>query len=332
MTVRRLIAGSVACLLIHGVAQAQGGTIDPQCRGGTVTERITQDACQKAIDIFTFMVPQLGVGLTGGNAISGEHSVIGRSGHSSLGIRFNVVQARLPQIDDVTLAIGGAAASDYDVKDQPIPIPTIDAAVGLFRGMPIGGSYAFGVDALLNLSILPSMTVGDVEISVPDGPLKLGIGARISIVTESVLTPGISFTWLRRELPHVAVKGSPGGDEIDIDDFQVKTTAWRGVIGKNFGVLSISGGFGQDRYESSTIATVKVTRLGVTTTAGPIIAVQKLTRDNAFGALALNFGLLSIVVEGGRASGGDLKTYNTFGSDRADDKLTYGSLGLRFRF
>ncbi|MBC7895636.1 MAG: hypothetical protein H7066_09485 [Cytophagaceae bacterium] len=198
--------------------------------------------------------------------------------------------------------------------------------------MPIGGSYAFGVDALLNLSILPSMTVGDLEVSVPDGPVKLGVGARVSLVTESVLTPGISFTWLKRDLPHIAVKGTPGSDEIDIDDFQVKTTAWRGVIGKNFGFLSISGGFGQDTYKTSTLANVRVTRLGLTTSAGPIVATQKLTRDNAFGSLALNFGLLSIVGEGGRASGGDLKTYNTFGTDRADDPLTYGSLGLRFRF
>ncbi|MBC7895637.1 MAG: hypothetical protein H7066_09490 [Cytophagaceae bacterium] len=112
MTVRRLVAGSVAFALVHGVAQAQGGTVDPQCRSGTLAERVTQDVCQKAIDLFTFMVPQLGGGLTGGNAISGEHSVIGRPGHTSLGIRFNVVQARLPQIDDITPAITGAVASD----------------------------------------------------------------------------------------------------------------------------------------------------------------------------------------------------------------------------
>lgn len=331
MKVRRLIA-ALAVAFVPGVLRAQGGTIDSQCRNTTPAQRITQDACQKAVDLFTFMAPQLGAGLTGGNAISGEHSVIGRAGHTSLGLRFNVVQARLPQIDDITPAVTGAVASDYEIKDQAIPIPTIDAALGLFRGVPIGGSYAFGADLLLNLAILPSMTAGDLEIDVKGNSVKLGIGGRVSLVTESVLTPGITFTYIRRDLPAVSVMSSPGADEIDIDDFQVKTSAWRGVVGKNIGFVSISGGFGQDTYETSTVAEVRITRLGITTSAGPIVAVQKLKRDNAFGSLALNFGLLSIVGEGGRASGGSLRTFNTFGSDRADDPMTYGSLGLRFRF
>ncbi|MCC6319193.1 MAG: hypothetical protein IT361_16085 [Gemmatimonadaceae bacterium] len=331
---RRHIAAALigTALLPRGNATAQGGTIDSQCRATTVAERTTQDACQKAIDLFLFMAPQLGGALTGGNAISGEHSVIGRGGHSSVGIRFNVVNARLPLVDDVSPAITGAVASDYAIKEQVIPVPTIDAAVGIFRGVPIGGSYAFGLDGLLNVAVVPSLSAGDFEVSLPDGPVRLGIGARVSLVSESVLTPGISFSFLRRDLPHLAVKGSPGADEIEIDDFQVRTSAWRGVIGKSLGVVVLTGGFGQDRYRTSTIAQVRVTRGGVTTSASRIVATQTMRRDNAFGSVALDLGAFALVAEGGRASGGRVATYNTFAGKRADDPLTYGSAGFRFRF
>ena len=63
--------GACSALLVVGaiatpttVARAQG--IDPRCPGGSVQNVVAQDACQKAIDIFAFMTPQLGIGLVGG--------------------------------------------------------------------------------------------------------------------------------------------------------------------------------------------------------------------------------------------------------------------------
>ena len=332
MKVRGVTLGLALVAAGAQAARAQGGSVDTQCRAGTPSERITQDACQKALDLFTYLAPQLAGGLAGGNALSGEHSVVGGPGHTSIGLRLNAVHARIPQIDALTPAIAGAVASNYRVSEHYIPVPTIDAAVGVFRGVEIGGATALGVDALLNLSVLPSVKTSDVEVSLPDGPLKLGFGARISLVSESVVTPGISLTYLRRDLPRIAVTGSPSSDEIQVNDFQVKTSAWRGVIGKNLGPIAITAGFGQDTYTTSALATVLVSRGGITTKAGPIGATQKLTRDNAFASVALNLPVVSIVGEGGRASGGSLATYNTFAGTRADDQLTYASLGMRFRF
>lgn len=313
-------------------ALGQGGSVDTQCRGGTAVERITQDACQKSIDLFTLLAPQLGGGIAGGNAISGEHSVIGRPGHASLGVRINAVRAQIPKVDARVPVLTGATASDYEVAEHYVPIPTIDAAFGVFRGVPIGGVMALGVDALLNLSILPTLTTGDIKVTLPGGPAKLGIGARVSLVAEDVVTPGISFTYLKRDLPQVTVVATPATDELRVDDFQVKTSAWRGTIGKSLGVFAITAGFGQDKYETGAVATVTVTRNGVATKAGPIVATQVLTRDNAFGSIALRLPVVSISAEFGRASGGSLKTFNTFGTARADDPLTYVSVGVRVRY
>ncbi|MGQ0646234.1 MAG: hypothetical protein ACT4P7_01615 [Gemmatimonadaceae bacterium] len=327
-----MIGASVLLALCTSDARSQGGTIDPQCRAGTVNERVTQDACQKALDLFTFLAPQLGTALAGGNAVSGEHSTLNGPGRFSIGLRANAAGARLPQIDERTPAVTGAVASDYRIEDQIVPVPTIDAAVGIFRGIPIGGTQAFGLDALLNLAYIPELSEGDIDVTLPSGSLKLGFGGRVSIMRESIITPGISVTYLRRDLPAVTVTGSPGSDELAVENFQVKTSAWRGVIGKNFGPIVLLGGIGQDTYETSALVEVRVTRGGITSTAGPIAAVQRVRRDNVFGSMALNIAMLSIVGEVGRASGGTLTTLNTFSGDRADDELDYASFGLRFRW
>lgn len=331
MTIRIPGAALAALMLLTSAAGAQGGTIDPQCRSGTLQERATQDACQKALDLFSFLAPQLGVAIAGGNAASGEHSSLHGPGHFSLGVRANVLSARIPRITQHDPVITGAAASDYDTDSHVVGVPTLDAAVGVYRGIPIGGTNTMGLDLLVNLSYIPDFSTDGVDVSVTGSSFKVGIGGRLTVVEETFVTPGIVVTYLRRDLPAVDVSASPGDDEIRVDDFQVKTSSWRAVIGKNFSMLGVTVGGGQDQVETSALASVTVTSV-TTVQAGPFAAVQDVTRDNLFGSLSLNLPLVSFVGEVGRTSGGRIATYNTFGGDRADDAMTYGSVGVRFRW
>lgn len=325
------MAGMLVVALWATTAQGQGGTIDPQCRAGTTQERATQDACQKALDLFTYLAPQLGAAIAGGNAVSGEHSALSGPGRFSIGFRANAIRSRLPRVDDVTPVITGARASAYAVKDQLVPVPTVDAAVGLFRGFPVGGTYALGIDGLVNVAYLPSLDTDEVKVTLQDGSFKLGFGARVALVQESNLSPGISVSYLQRDLPAVDVLATPGDDRIAVNDFQVSTKAWRAVIGKNLKFVSVAAGVGQDTYETSARSDVSVVRAGVTYAAGPVTSIQTLKRDNAFGSVSLNLSLLSIVGEYGRSSHGRLTTYNTFGATRADDAVEYLSVGVRIR-
>jgi hypothetical protein len=331
MTIRIPGAALAALMLLTSAAGAQGGAIDPQCRSGTLQERATQDACQKALDLFAFLAPQLGVAIAGGNAASGEHSSLRGPGHFSLGVRANVLSARFPRITQHEPVITGAEASDYDTETQVVGVPTLDAAVGIYRGFPIGGTNTMGLDLLVNVSYIPNFSTDGVDVSVTGSSFKVGIGGRLTVVEETFMTPGIAVTYLRRDLPAVDVSASPGNDEIRVNDFQVKTSAWRAVIGKNFSMLGVTVGGGQDQVETSALASVTVTSV-TTVQAGPIAAVQDVTRDNLFGSLSLNLPLVSLVGEFGRTSGGRIATYNTFGGDRADDAMTYGSVALRFRW
>ena len=319
----------VAVCLGASAANAQGGAIDSQCRAGTLSERFTQDACQKAIDLFQFMAPQLGVTIVGGNAVLGEHSAMRGPGHFSVGVRANAITSRLPQVDNQTPAITGATRSDYAVDKQVIGAPALDAAVGLFRGFPVAGTYALGLDALVNVAYIPSVDRQDVKLELPDGSFKFGFGGRLGVMQETFLTPGLAVTYLRRDLPTMNVLGRVNSDELNVRDMQVQSSAWRAVLGKNFSVFGISLGAGQDRYETSADVQVSVDRAGQRVTSSVVQAEQIMTRRNVFANLSLNLSVLRLVGEVGRVTGGKVSTYNAFGGHDANGAIDYASFGLR---
>src|SRR5215470_15776475 len=77
------------------------GLSSPQCSGGGAGSvgLIAQDACQQAYDVYQLLAPQLGLALTGGNATAGQGGVLGGLGHFSVGVRGNVFNGKLPQVD-----------------------------------------------------------------------------------------------------------------------------------------------------------------------------------------------------------------------------------------
>src|SRR5215207_7123471 len=125
-TLRTVVAlsGLAVALSVPAALQAQG--IDPSCPGLTLPDRAAQDACQKAVDIFAFMTPQLGIGLVGGNATLGTGGALGGIGHFSIGVRGNGIRGRVPQVDDVNAAITGAVRSDYGVNAQVVGLPAVE--------------------------------------------------------------------------------------------------------------------------------------------------------------------------------------------------------------
>src|SRR6476659_4826677 len=109
----RLFVLFAAVAFTATTASAQG--VDTgRCPPGTVNgfgvpdqTRASQDACQKAIDLFQYMAPQLGVAITGGNATLGRGGTLGGLGHFSAGLRVNLVQGSLPQVQNTTPSVTG---------------------------------------------------------------------------------------------------------------------------------------------------------------------------------------------------------------------------------
>jgi hypothetical protein len=326
--------GFVLTLAFLVGAAATANAQSSSCPGGTLGSKaqVTQDACQKAVDIFQYMAPQLGGAITGGNATLGQGGALGGLGHFTIGIRLNAIQGSVPKITEgaVTPVPTGARASNYNTSDIPLPMPVADAAVGVFQGVPLGLTNVLGIDLLASASYIPNAEENGVSIE-PDNPIKLGYGARVGIIQESIITPGVSFTFLKRDLPILSLKGATTGATFNVANFDEETTAWRFVAAKSFVVFGLALGIGQDKYQSSGTATATATVATLTQTSDTIPVSQEMSRTNVFGDLSFNIPFFRIVLEAGEVTGGaQPTTLNTFAGRGIVASRWYGSFGARF--
>jgi hypothetical protein len=329
MHVRAVVFGTV---LAAGPLLGQGA-IDPQCPAGTMQQRATQDACQKAIDTFRFLAPQLGIAITGGSATLGQGTAFGGIGKFSLGVRANLIPGRIPRVDLVTPSPLGATQTTYEVKEGVLPFPTLDAALGVFPGLVMsGGAKLLAIDLIANLAYVPDVSEENVSITAPDGSLKLGVGARVGVIQEHGAAPGLGVSYLRRDLPRIDVVARINSDRLAVRSIDVESQAWRIMLQKTLSPITLVLGAGRDRYNTAATADVEVSVGGVTFNSSDINASQRLNRDNIFADVALNLAVLRVVGELGYVRGGTVNTYNQFGSSRADEAHPYGSLGIRVTF
>ena len=288
------------------------------------------------MDLFRYVAPQLGTSIAGGNATLGQGGNLGGLGHFSLGLRVNAVQGSLPQIQNVPISTGGAQRTPpIDTKSQYFPMPTADLAIGVFKGLPLAITNVGGIDLLVSASYVPEFNSSGVSVKVPNGSLKLGYGARVGILQESLLVPGIAVSYLVRDLPTLNIAGASGNDSLYVNNLSLKTKAWRLTASKSLLLFGLAAGVGQDKYDASTDISAHVAArplLNPATNAGPISVSQNLTRTNVFADLSMNLLILKLTGEIGQVSGGTINTYNTFSGKQAADSRIYGSVGARFGF
>ena len=326
----RMYVALAALVAAPGTLAAQSGT----CPSGT-----TQDACQKAVDLFHYMAPQIGTVIAGGNATLGQGGTLGGLAmfpfphpKISIGLRVNALQGSVPDLEQVSPAIGDRQSSTIPVNDQVLPGPAADLAIGIFKGLPLGLTNFGGVDLLLSALYLPEFDKSNVSLDLPDGGLKLGYGARVGLLQESIVIPGISFTWLKRDLPKANLSGSTqnavAGADLSVNNLEVNTTSWRVVASKSLVFFGLALGAGQDRYSSQ--ADISGTAGGV---ASAVTRVeQNMKRTNYFADLSMNLMLLKIIGEVGMVQGGEVETFNRWDGTQPADKRLYGSVGARLSF
>src|SRR5207253_4698081 len=223
---------------------------------------------------------------------------LGGLGHFSAGLRVNAVQGSLPQIQNITLSTSGATNTPaIDTKSQIIPMPTADLAIGIFKGLPLAITNVGGVDLLVSAAYLPEFNNSGVSVKVPNGSLKLGYGARVGILQESLLVPGISVSYLVRDLPTLNIAGANGGDSLYVNNLSLKTKAWRVTASKSLILFGLAAGVGQDKYDAATDISAHVAArplLSPAANAGPVSISQNLTRTNIFADLSMNLLLFTL--------------------------------------
>lgn len=333
---RRILPVAVLATLSAALSPASAQGRPASCATGTPQQVATADACEKATDLFAYMMPQLGTALVGSSHTLGVGSTLGGFPHFALALRVNAVRGDLPDVSSMSVAADGANADDIETNSQFVALPGVDFALGIWKGFPMGVSRIGGIDLIGNLTYVPEIEDedGGVSITPTGGSTKIGLGARVGLLEQSLVVPGVSFSYLVRDVPTLDLAASSGNDEFALEDFSVKTTSWRLAAQKNLLLFQLGAGVGQDTYKSSADITVTVN--------DPIIPVvgsastttsqdQSITRTTMYGSLGFNLFLAKVVAEVGRVSGGDVPTYNTF-SEEADKARLYGSLGIRISF
>jgi len=324
--------GSLILVALIAAAPAAGSqSVDARCSDPAFVGAAREggDACQKVVDIYRYMGGQLGALVAGGNAVLGQGGTLGGFPHFTIALRANAMRASIPDVNGTGISIGEPRRSTYDMNEKWVAIPQVDAALGIFRGFPVGITRVGAVDAIASVAYVPDVRSGSVSIASTDGSLKLGYGARLGIIGESALVPGIAITYLERELPATTITAREGDNTLTISDLHVKARSWRVVASKSFFMLGVAAGVGQDEYRAGTSLTYDVE--GVRPERPFALAISP-KRTNMFVDLSVTpFPFVRVVGELGRVSGGEAQTYNRF-DPAADDGRLYGSVGLRIGF
>ena len=129
----------------------------PDGRSAIDPKRIAQDACQQASTSFSYMAPQLGTALAGGNATLGQGGALGGLGHF-VGRRSR--QCLLDGLGSQISQRSDAPRAHVSATSRPrirsiSACRSLDAAIGLFKGFPLGLTNVGGVDAIVNADIHP---------------------------------------------------------------------------------------------------------------------------------------------------------------------------------
>ncbi|HEU4993517.1 MAG TPA: hypothetical protein VFT29_01785 [Gemmatimonadaceae bacterium] len=329
----RSIATSFAVLLVARALDAQ--SVSPLCPGGTAQEVAVQDACQQAVDFFSYMRPQLGIAIAGGNTTLGQGGALGGFPHFAVSLRVNAVRGNVPNVES-TRFTGASPSRAIETEDTFLGLPAADVAIGVFKGFPLGMTNVGGIDLLVSASYVPKLDVngssGTTSVE-PDSPLQIGYGARVGIIQESLLMPGVGVSILRRSLPKTTITGvlSPSNDSLSVRDLDLKATSWRITASKSLVLFTIAAGVGQDTYDASTTIAAVVHGVPVLNRVAmnPVALEGQMRRTNYFANLSANIVTFKLIAETGMVSGGNATTFNTFSTEANASRL-YGSLGIRF--
>ncbi len=319
MTVRPFAAAALFAAVLTLPAAAQG---NPECSSYQAVPR-AYNSCNAAIDGTRAFHPLAGLLMTGGNPVLADFGSLGGLGHAHVTIRGNAARVILPSRN-----YNGSTATVPPGDSVFAPIPAVEAAIGLIGGK----GKNLGVDLLGSATLLPTSVVDNLSVDpnarkIGSVALGLGYGVRVGVMDDSKLLPGLSFSFMRRELPRLTYGSLANGDDF-VYDVQVKTSSVRAELGKTFKVITIGAGLGYDWYRGD--ANI-VFRNPVTTLPEPQIAIP-LSADRAvvYGDAGLNLGPVRLVGELGYQLGKDQRLTTTFtGFDTKAGKVFFsGGLQL----
>jgi hypothetical protein len=252
----------VGAALAAATPLAAQNNIDNVC---TTVPAQAQDECAIVAQAVDAAQPQLGILMAGGNPILGTASTggvrLGLIPRVSFTGRVNVVGARLPDIRELE----GGEADQFAV---PAPAVGANVSIGLTQGFslaPMIGGFG-ALDLLGSVSVLPLSLLDDFG----DNAFSWGAGARVGLIRESFVTPGVSVSVMYRDLgevafgdvcsgtegPSVSAPADPtrrscaGDGDFGEISFGLSNWSTRAAISKRLLGLGLTAGVGYDKFNT----------------------------------------------------------------------------------
>jgi hypothetical protein len=341
-------------LLSAGPLGAQQGDLAAAC--AQVPEGQALATCLAVAQAVESAQPQVGMVIAGGNP------VLGAAGRGGLRIggplpdvdvtaRVNLVFLRLPDI--LAAEAGGTVQRLNQTLGIPAPALAGSAAVAVFPGFNVApGIGGIGsVDVLGSAAWLPFRTLGIRGFDVESPDAAWGVGARVGLLRESFVLPGVSVSVMRRSLGRVAFGNVCRGQELQFEmtndtecvgpgdrgEFEFDLINWstRALVGKRLFGAGLAAGVGHDRYSSDVGFAVRYPEAepGSAYIRRPDPAELSSSRWSVFGNLSYTFLLASLAFEAGWQQG--QSPIRGFGADAQFNPrggAVFGSAGLRLAF
>ncbi len=273
---KRLAMFVVALSLIASPAAAQQDLLDA-CAPGQLTIQ-TNPALPTGVSIpsgiqdqFSFLCgqvanalsniqPSLGIAFSGGAHTLGTATTIGRRlgffPRISVTARVNAALAKAPNIlggEFVPTVTDGGTVGAMPTAGIPIAALQGDVVVGLYNGFSftplIGGVGA--VDLLGSVSFIPAVSPIDSIIGLDKSIINVGVGARVGILKQGLVMPGISVSAMYRTMGDVTFGDMDAPDPAAFST-NLSVISLRAGISKGILAFDFAAGAGYDIYTSDT--------------------------------------------------------------------------------
>lgn len=243
--------------LLDACATVQA-TASPPIQGGVPQDINTQFRflCGQVVNALATVQPGIGIGLSGGAHTLGTATTIGRRlgffPRISATARLNAAFVDTPDLLDGFIARLDDQGTLDAMGTSGVPFLALqgDVVLGLFNGFSMGPAAGGlgAVDLLGSLSYLPTVN----EVGLGDGIANIGLGARVGILKQGLITPGVSVSAMYRTMLGDASFGSLEGPDPDPAEFSadLSTVSLRAGISKGILAFDLAAGAGYDIYSS----------------------------------------------------------------------------------
>jgi len=319
---------ALAAVLAATRAAAQGGALNPACSDTAFVGPGLEagNACAQAFDSFAYATQQYAILLSAGNIEPGKADAVGGFPHFRVALHVTGMSLSAPALKSSEIPPGPATPGA--VNTQPTDFATVaaDGTLGLFKGIDAGFARIGALDAWASLNIVPGSSAAGYSVT-PSQKLYLAWGARVGVIQEGKVMPGIGVSYLVRNMPKSTVIASDLFDNtVYVYDMTIDTHAWAATIGKHFGSVVLAFGAGQTSFSSA--ANITWSYNGVNPTVEPPVSATSL-QTQFFGDFGLSMSGFDIILEVGQVEGSTLETYNTF-NPAAGAPRSFASVAVSF--